>query len=220
MSSRCQNVNTLLDAFKIAQWNLLKLKKYKGLVSEDDSIHSIHTVNQISDISKSSGHSLKQRISIRPYSQFRMENPTHPALNTLIINIKTVINEQHHILELATHVEYLVTCDTTVSISSTGLLPLSLNTPSNISSHRSTPNKPLVLMQQLTADYVLNQNAWKEIAAKLNEMANENGLIKQGFHKTYNTVAGMLGMAKSKTPVTNPDDRINNKKQINPGKKC
>ena len=40
----------------MAQWNLLKLKKYKGLVSEDDSMHSIHTVNQISDISKLSGH--------------------------------------------------------------------------------------------------------------------------------------------------------------------
>ena len=40
----------------MAQWNLLKLKKYEGLVSEDDSIHSIHTVNQIPDISKSSGH--------------------------------------------------------------------------------------------------------------------------------------------------------------------
>ena len=46
----------LLDAFKMAQWNLLKLKKYKVLVSEDDSVHTIHTVNQISDISKSSGH--------------------------------------------------------------------------------------------------------------------------------------------------------------------
>ena len=51
-----KNVNTLLDAFKMAQCNLLKLKKYEGLVSGDDSIHSIHTVNQISNISKSSGH--------------------------------------------------------------------------------------------------------------------------------------------------------------------
>ena len=55
-SCRFQNVNTLLDAFKMAQWNLLKLKKYEGPVSEDNSIHSIHTVNQISDISKSSGY--------------------------------------------------------------------------------------------------------------------------------------------------------------------
>ena len=51
-----KNVNTLLDAFKTAQWNLLRLKKYKGLVSEDDSIHVINTVNQISDISKFSEH--------------------------------------------------------------------------------------------------------------------------------------------------------------------
>ena len=33
--------------------------KYEGLVSEDDSIDSIHTVNQISDIPKWSEHSLK-----------------------------------------------------------------------------------------------------------------------------------------------------------------
>ena len=51
-----KNVNTLLDAFKMAQWNLLKLRKYEGLVSEGNSIHSVHTVNQISDISKSRGH--------------------------------------------------------------------------------------------------------------------------------------------------------------------
>ena len=40
----------------MAQWNLLKLKKYEGLVSEDDSIHAIHSVNQISDISKLNEH--------------------------------------------------------------------------------------------------------------------------------------------------------------------
>ena len=51
-----KNVNTLLDAYKIAQGNLLKLKNYEGLVSQDGSIHSNHTVNQISDISKSSGY--------------------------------------------------------------------------------------------------------------------------------------------------------------------
>ena len=33
-----KNVNTLLDTFKMAQCNLLKLKKYKGLVSEDNTI--------------------------------------------------------------------------------------------------------------------------------------------------------------------------------------
>ena len=53
-------------------------------------------------------------------------------------------------------------------------------------------------MQQLTVDYVLNPNAWDEIATKLNEMAEENRLIKQAVHKTYNTMTGMLGKAKSK----------------------
>ena len=47
-----KNVDMLLDAFKKAQWNLLKLKKYEGLVLEDDNVHAIPTVNQISDISK------------------------------------------------------------------------------------------------------------------------------------------------------------------------
>ena len=51
-----KNVNMLLDAFKMAQWNLLKLKKYEGLLSEDDSIDAIHIVNQISNISKLSEH--------------------------------------------------------------------------------------------------------------------------------------------------------------------
>ena len=74
-----------------------------------------------------------------------------------------------------------------------------------------------MLTQQLTVDYVLNQNALNEIVPKLNEMARKNELIKQAAHKTHNTVAGMLGKEKSKTPVTNPDDGINNKKQTNSG---
>ena len=74
-------------------------------------------------------------------------------------------------------------------------------------------------MQQLTADYVLNQNAWDEITTKVNEMAEENRLIKQAVFRTYNTAACMLGKAKSKALVTNPDDKINIKKQMNPGSK-
>ena len=63
----------------------------------------------------------------------------------------------------------------------------------------------------------MNQNAWNEIMTKLNKMAKENMLIKQAVHKTYNTVAGMLGKAKSTALVTNPDDKINITKQMNPG---
>ena len=75
-----KNFNTLLDAFKMAQWNLLKLKKYGGLVLEDDSIHSIHTVNKISDISKSSGHfSQPGNVNqVVPPVQDGQSNPTSP----------------------------------------------------------------------------------------------------------------------------------------------
>ena len=38
-------------------------------------------------------------------------------------------------------------------------------------------------MQQLTSDHILSQNAWNEIATKLNEMAKENRLIKQAVQK-------------------------------------
>ena len=67
----------------MAQWNLLRLKKYEGLVSEDHSIHSIHTVNQISDISKSSGHfsqpgNVNQAMPSGQDGQSNPASPQHP----------------------------------------------------------------------------------------------------------------------------------------------
>ena len=44
-----QNINTLLNAFKSAQVSLLKLKKYKGLVADDDNRHTVHAVSQITN---------------------------------------------------------------------------------------------------------------------------------------------------------------------------
>ena len=41
-----KNINTLLDALKSAQMNLLKLKKYEGLLSDNDYGH-VHDVDQI-----------------------------------------------------------------------------------------------------------------------------------------------------------------------------
>ena len=55
------------------------------------------------------GTSPKQGMSTRPCSQVRTDNLTQPALNTLIINIKTHTKVQHHILELAMCAEYLAT---------------------------------------------------------------------------------------------------------------
>ena len=44
-----KNIYILLDAFKSAQMNLLKLKKYEGLVSDDENRHIVHTVDQITN---------------------------------------------------------------------------------------------------------------------------------------------------------------------------
>ena len=41
-----KNINTLLDTFKSAQMNLLKLKKYEGLVSDEKLGHTVYAVNQ------------------------------------------------------------------------------------------------------------------------------------------------------------------------------
>ena len=42
-----KNINPLLDVFKSVQMNLLKLKKYEGLVADNDSGHTDHAVSQI-----------------------------------------------------------------------------------------------------------------------------------------------------------------------------
>ena len=65
----------------------------------------------------------------------------------------------------------------------------------------------------------MSQNAWDEITTKLNEMAEENMLIKQAVHKIHNTATGAIGKAKNKTLVANPDDRVNNRKQATQGSK-
>ena len=94
----------------MAQWNLLKLKKYEGLVSVDNSIQSIYTLSiKCLTYLNLVGTSPKQGMSTRPCLQIRMGNLTQPALDILVTNIKTHTNVQHHTLELAMCVEYLAT---------------------------------------------------------------------------------------------------------------
>ena len=80
-------------------------------------------------------------------------------------------------------------------------------------------NRPPVLMQQLTADYIMRQCAWDEIITQLNEMAKESRLIKPVVCNTYNTATGVLGKAKNKILAASPNHRINNCKQPNQGSK-
>ena len=179
----------------MAQCNLLKLRKYKGLMSEDNNIHSIHTVNQILDISKSSGHFSQPgnvNQTLTPGQDWQ-SNPTSPQYpNTQYQNSylhatsyfgtcyvcgifghldKNCLNRTNNQQSAQLYLQGLR--------STTDPPSLSLNTQSNISSHIFTPNKPPVLTQQLTADYIMSQHAWDKITTKLNEMAKENRLIRQ-----------------------------------------
>ena len=144
-------------------------------MSEDNSIHPIHTVNQISDISKSSGH-FSQPGDVNqamPQGQDGQPNPISlqypnnqyqnlyqhaaPFFRTCYVcgifshlgkNCPNQVNNQQNAQS------YLQ------SLSPTTFSPLfSSNTPQNISSHIFTPNRPPVLMQQLTADHVMSQHA-------------------------------------------------------------
>ena len=46
------------------------------------------------------------------------------------------------------------------------------------------------LTQQFTTDYTISPHVWNEIADKMNEMAEENRLIKQAVLSTYERTKG------------------------------
>ena len=180
------------------QWNLLKLRKYKGLVSEDNSIHSIYTVNQISYISESNRH-ISQTGNVNqavPQVQYGQSNPTSPQYPN---------NQYQNSYQCAA--PYFGTCyvcgvfghqgnkclnqvnnqqnaqSYLLSLLPTTFPPLpSSNIPqtqfSDIHSKQTT-----CVTQQLTADYVMSQHDWDEISTKLNDMVKENRLIKRAVHK-------------------------------------
>ena len=64
------------------------------------------------------------------------------------------------------------------------------NTPLSIFPQAFLPNNSPRLTQQLMTDYTLNQHVWNEIAHKMNEMAEENRLIKQAVLGTYERMKG------------------------------
>ena len=86
-----------------------QIKEVQRFRSEDDSIHSTHPVNQISDISKSSGHfsqpgNVNQAMPPGHDGQSNLTCPCYPSNQ-----YQNPTNMWHHILELAMCVEYLAT---------------------------------------------------------------------------------------------------------------
>ena len=59
------------------------------------------------------------------------------------------------------------------------------NTPPSVFTQAFLPNNSPRLTQQPMTDYALNPNVWNEITDKMNEMVEENRLIKQAMLGTY-----------------------------------
>ena len=68
------------------------------------------------------------------------------------------------------------------------------------------PNSSPRLTQQLTTDYTLNPHVWNEIADKMNEMAEENRLIKQAVLGTYERMKGKYSNSRNRNQNNPKDD--------------
>ena len=64
------------------------------------------------------------------------------------------------------------------------------------------PNSSL----RLTTDYTLNPHVWNEIADKMNEMAEENRLMKQAVLGTYEKMKGKYQISRNKNQNNPKDD--------------
>ena len=109
-----KNINTLLGTFKSAQMNLLKLKKYEGLVSDDEHGHKVHTVNQITskDLDMTDAdRSLAQTDGYRQKTphQLTVIPNRYPINNSKYKCMETHINSSNCTLPLAIHVVYMDT---------------------------------------------------------------------------------------------------------------
>ena len=109
-----KNINTLIDAFKSAQMNLLKLKKYEGLVSDNEHRHTVHAVDQITSkdldmtdtdrsMALTDGYRQKYIPLTNSYSK-QMSNQQQQMQC-----METLINSSNHTLPLAMLVVYMDT---------------------------------------------------------------------------------------------------------------
>ena len=189
------NIYTLLDAFKSAQMNLLKLKKYEGLVPDAKHRHTLHAVHQITNKGLDMTNPDKSLIQMDGIGQKYV-----PSTNSYS---KQVSNQQQQTQmygnpyqQLQPHFTPCYTCGVYRHLSKNCLqqacaqqnMPHYLrNTPVATPPYINRPNTPLSvfpqtflpnssprLTQQLTTDYTLNAHVWNKITDKMNKMVEEN----------------------------------------------
>ena len=211
-----KNINILLDAFKSAKMNLLKLKKYEGLVSDDDD--DGHAINQIMNKCLDISNPDRSLTQTDGYGQKHVPSTNEDSRPLLNQHWQTQMygnpyqQLQPHFAPCYTWciraLEYKLP---TASLCTKNVQNYLRNaTPVATPSYLNRPNTPLSiflqtflrnnsprLTQQLSTNYALNPCVWNEITDKMNEMAEENRLIKQAVLGTYKRMKGnvMYGSA-------------------------
>ena len=215
------NVNSLLDAFKSAQMNLLKLKKYKGLVSDDKHRHTVHAVNQITSkgldltdadmlLAQMDGYGQKyfpstnsdsKQVSYQQQQTQRYGNPYQqlqphfaPCYTCCVYGYLSK-NCQH-----GAFIQQNYLRNTTLVAT-----PPYLSRPNTHLGFPQAflPNSSPRLAQQLTTDYTLNPHVCNETADK---MAEEKKLIKQAVLGTYEKMKGKYPISRNKNQNNPKDD--------------
>ena len=72
------------------------------------------------------------------------------------------------------------------------------------------------LTQQLTKDYTLNPHVWNELADKMNEMAEENILIKQAVLSTYEKMKSRYPVSRTRNQNSSKDSAMHLILKLNP----
>ena len=95
--------------------------------------------------------------------------------------------------------------------------PPYLNRPNNpplVLSQAFPPNSSPRLTQQLTTDYTLNPHVSNEITDKMNEMMEDNRLIRQAVPGTYERMKGNHLRSRDKISSNQNNAKDDNRKQM------
>ena len=168
-----KTINTLAGAFKLAHCNLLKLKRYEGLVYNGEQ--EIGKINQIVDLSKDVSGTGKIKQSNR--STLNKTNKIY------LLGTCWKCGKFGHLAKENTNTHNTMNQSSNMQSHSLAINPIknaqsSLQAPQTTNQIRYPTTIVLIrvptLTQQITADFQLSQEAWDHLSIEMNEMVETN----------------------------------------------